>query len=127
MVKIKIEKQIKCTVDSLWELFSDVTRSDWVPFANKIIYEDGVRTFVMEGVGEIKEKIIEINHSEKSLTYKVIKSPVPLDHHLAKVTILEDKHFSKLIWISEIEPDKFEKLIKDGMESSIEMIQKILE
>ena len=127
MVKIKIEKQIKCTVDSLWELFSDVTRSDWVPFANKILYEDGVRTFVMEGVGEIKEKIIEINHSEKSLTYKVVQSPVPLDHHLAKVTILEDKHFSKLIWISEIEPDKFEKLIKDGMESSIEMIQKILE
>ena len=127
MVKIKIEKQIKCTVDSLWELFSDVTRSDWVPFANKILYEDGVRTFVMEGVGEIKEKIIEINHSEKSLTYKVVQSPVPLDHHLAKVTILEDKHFSKLIWVSEIEPDKFEKLIKDGMESSIEMIQKILE
>ena len=127
MVKIKIEKQIKCTVDSLWELFSDVTRSDWVPFANKILYEDGVRTFIMEGVGEIKEKIIEINHSEKSLTYKVVQSPVPLDHHLAKVTILEDKNFSKLIWLSEIKPDKFEKLIKDGMESSIEMIQKILE
>ena len=127
MVKIKIEKQIKCTVDSLWELFSDVTRSDWVPFANKILYEDGVRTFIMEGVGEIKEKIIEINHSEKSLTYKVVQSPVPLDHHLAKVTILEDKNFSKLIWASEIKPDKFEKLIKDGMESSIEMIQKILE
>ena len=127
MVKIKIEKQIKCTVDSLWELFSDVTRSDWVPFANKILYEDGVRTFIMEGVGEIKEKIIEINHSEKSLTYKVVQSPVPLDHHLAKVTILEDKNFSKLIWVSEIKPDKVEKLIKDGMESSIEMIQKILE
>ena len=127
MVKIKIEKQIKCTVDSLWELFSDVTRSDWVPFANKILYEDGVRTFIMEGVGEIKEKIIEINHSEKSLTYKVVQSPVPLDHHLAKVTILEDKNFSKLIWVSEIKPDKFEKLIKDGMESSIEMIQKIIE
>ena len=127
MVKIKIEKQIKCTVDSLWELFSDVTRSDWVPFANKILYEDGVRTFIMEGVGEIKEKIIEINHSEKSLTYKVVQSPVPLDHHLAKVTILEDKNFSKLIWVSEIKPDKFEKLIKDGMESSREMIQKILE
>ena len=127
MVKIKIEKQIKCTVDSLWELFSDVTRTDWVPFANKILYEDGVRTFIMEGVGEIKEKIIEINHSEKSLTYKVVQSPVPLDHHLAKVTILEDKNFSKLIWVSEIKPDKFEKLIKDGMESSIEMIQKTLE
>ena len=38
MKKIRIEKQIKCSADSLWELFADVTRSDWVPFADKIIF-----------------------------------------------------------------------------------------
>ena len=53
MIKIKLEKQIKCSSDDLWGLFSDVTRSDWVPFANSISLEDDVRTFVMEGVGEI--------------------------------------------------------------------------
>ena len=127
MKKIRIEKQIKCSVDSLWELFSDVTRSDWVPFANEIILENDVRTFKMDGVGEIKEKIIEKDQANKSLTYSVIKSPAPLNHHLAKVTVLEDKNFSKLVWTSEIEPDEFEKLIADGMESSIEMIKKILE
>jgi hypothetical protein len=127
MKKIRIEKQIKCSVDSLWELFSDVTRSDWVPFANEIILENDVRTFKMDGVGEIKEKIIEKDQANKSLTYSVIKSPAPLNHHLAKVTVLEDKNFSKLVWTSEVEPDEFEKLIADGMESSIEMIKKILE
>ena len=127
MKKIRIEKQIKCSVDSLWELFSDVTRSDWVPFANEIILENDVRTFKMDGVGEIKEKIIEKDQANKSLTYSVIKSPAPLNHHLAKVTVLEDKNFSKLVWTSEVEPDEFEKLITDGMESSIEMIKKILE
>ena len=127
MKKIRIEKQIKCSVDSLWELFSDVTRSDWVPFANEIILENDIRTFKMDGVGEIKEKIIEKDQANKSLTYSVIKSPAPLNHHLAKVTVLEDNNFSKLVWTSEVEPDEFEKLIADGMESSIEMIKKILE
>ena len=127
MKKIRIEKQIKCSVDSLWELFSDVTRSDWVPFANEIILENDVRTFKMDGVGEIKEKIIEKDQANKSLTYSVIKSPAPLDHHLAKVTVLEENNFAKLVWTSEVEPDEFEKLIADGMESSIEMIKKILE
>ena len=127
MKKIRIEKQIKCSVDSLWELFSDVTRSDWVPFANEIILENDVRTFKMDGVGEIKEKIIEKDQANKSLTYSVIKSPAPLNHHLAKVMVLEDNNFSKLVWTSEVEPDEFEKLIADGMESSIEMIKKILE
>ena len=127
MKKIRIEKQIKCSAESLWELFADVTRSDWVPFADDIIFENNVRTFKMDGVGEIQEKIIETDQENKSLTYSVIKSPVPLNHHLAKVKILENNNFSKLVWTTEVEPDEFEKLISDGMESSIEMIKKILE
>ena len=78
-------------------------------------------------IGEIQEKIIEKDQVNKSLTYAVIKSPAPLSHHLAKVTVYEDSNFSKLVWISEVEPDEFEKLIAYGMESSIEMIKKILE
>ncbi len=127
MKKIRIEKQIKCSADSLWELFADVTRSDWVPFADEIIFENDVRTFKMDGVGEIQEKIIEKDKAKKSLTYSVIKSPAPLSHHLANITVVEDNNFSKLVWISEVDPDEFEKLIVDGMESSIEMIKKILE
>lgn len=127
MKKIRIEKQIKCSADSLWELFADVTRSDWVPFADEIIFENDVRTFKMDGVGEIQEKIIEKDKAKKSLTYSVIKSPAPLSYHLANITVVEDNNFSKLIWTSEVEPDEFEKLIVDGMESSIEMIKKILE
>ena len=111
MKRIRIEKQIKCSADSLWELFADVTRSDWVPFANEIVLENDVRTFKMDGVGEIKEKIIEKDQANKSLTYSVIKSPAPLNHHLSKVTVLEDNNFSKLVWTSEVEPDEFEKLI----------------
>ena len=38
MKKIRMEKQIKCSADSLWELFADVTRSDWVPFAKEIVF-----------------------------------------------------------------------------------------
>ena len=41
--------------------------------------------------------------------------------------LIEDNNFSKLVWTSEVEPDEFEKLIEDGMKSSIEMIKKILE
>ena len=59
MKKIRIEKQIKCSADSLWELFADVTRSDWVPFANEIVLENDVRTFKMDGVGEIRKRSLK--------------------------------------------------------------------
>ena len=77
--------------------------------------EQKTMTFKMDGVGEIKEKIIEKDQANKSLTYSVIKSPAPLNHHLAKVTVLEDNNFSKLVWTSEVEPDEFEKLISDTL------------
>ncbi len=127
MKLIKVEKEFSCSADTLWELFSDVTRSDWVPFAKNILLKDDIRTFVMDGVGEIKEKIIEVNQEKRTLSYSVIESPAPLNHHLAKITVLESNHLSRLVWTSEVEPDEFAQLIKDGMESSIKEIKKIVE
>ena len=124
----KIQTKFNCSADDLWNLFSDVTRSDWVPFAKDILLEDNIRTFVMDGVGEIKEQIIDLNNEKKTLSYSVIKSPAPLNHHLAKISVLaEAENRVTLIWTSEVEPDHFEQLIKDGMESSITLIKKILE
>ena len=128
MKLIKIQTKFNCSADDLWNLFSDVTRSDWVPFAKDILLEDNFRTFVMDGVGEIKEQIIDLNKEKKTLSYSVIKSPAPLKHHLAKISVLaETENRATLIWTSEVEPDHFEQLIKDGMESSITLIKKILE
>lgn len=128
MKLIKIQTKFNCSADDLWNLFSDVTRSDWVPFAKDILLEDNIRTFVMDGVGEIKEQIIDLNNEKKTLSYSVIKSPAPLSHHLAKISVLaEIENRATLIWTSEVEPDHFEQLIKDGMESSITLIKKILE
>ena len=128
MKLIKIQTKFNCSADDLWNLFSDVTRSDWVPFAKDILLEDNIRTFVMDGVGEIKEQIIDLNNEKKTLSYSVIKSPAPLNHHLAKISVsAEVENHATLIWTSEVEPDHFEQLIKDGMESSITLIKKILE
>ena len=128
MKLIKIKTKFNCSADDLWNLFSDVTRSDWVPFAKDILLEDNIRTFIMDGVGEIKEQIIDLNNEKKTLSYSVIKSPAPLNHHLAKILVLaEAENRATLIWTSEVEPDHFEQLIKDGMESSITLIKKILE
>ena len=128
MKLIKIQTKFNCSADDLWNLFSDVTRSDWVPFAKDILLEDNIRTFIMDGVGEIKEQIIDLNNEKKTLSYSVIKSPAPLNHHLAKILVFsEAENRATLIWTSEVEPDHFEQLIKDGMESSITLIKKILE
>ena len=68
-----------------------------------------------------------MNQKKRTLSYSVIESPAPLSHHLAKITVLESNNSSRLIWTSEVEPDEFAQLIKDGMESSIEEIKKIVE
>ena len=79
-------------------------------------------------LGEIKEKILLLDNENRHMSYRVIKSPVPLEHHLAEIKLTESEtNKTKLYWRSEIKPDTFEKLIKDGMEASIQMIKKIVE
>ena len=96
MKLIKIQTKFNCSADDLWNLFSDVTRSDWVPFAKDILLEDNIRTFIMDGVGEIKEQIIDLNNEKKTLSYSVIKSPAPLNHHLAKILVLSEAEIVQL-------------------------------
>ena len=58
---MKIIKEIinfDCDAKELWKILTDVSRCDWVPSVDKIIIEDDCRVFEMEGIGQVKEKIL---------------------------------------------------------------------
>ena len=58
---MKIIKEIinfDCDAKELWKILTDVSRCDWVPSVDKIIIEDDCRVFEMEGIGQVREKIL---------------------------------------------------------------------
>ncbi|MCS5548290.1 MAG: SRPBCC family protein [SAR86 cluster bacterium] len=110
----------------VWEVISDISRTDWVPGVDKISLNEDTREFFMEGMGKIKEKIVLCDHENKILKYSAIESPVELNHHLACIEISENKMGCDFKWTTEIDPEIYSSGIEQGMISSLKQLKKIL-
>ena len=127
-MKILLEKvTLQCSAEHLWEILSDVSRCDWVPTIQAITIDGDCRCFEMEGMGTITEKILLKDEDHMILQYSAIKTPAPIEHHLATMKIIpSDDSNCYLEWTTEIAPDDFADSIHQGMLVSIEGIKKIL-
>jgi|TARA_B000000475_G_scaffold62016_1_gene49410 hypothetical protein len=127
MKTLKEETKFNCSADELWLILSDVGRCDWVPTIDKITLEGDFRHFEMTGMGQITEKILKQDDASMTLQYSAIKTPAPIEHHLATMQIasLNDQECI-LSWTTEISPDIFADGIHQGMLISIDGIKKVI-
>ena len=124
---LREEFELNCSANELWEILSDVGRSDWVPSIEEIKLNDDCRYFEMEGMGKITEKILKCDEQEMILQYSAIETPVPIEHHLATMQIFPiSEQKCSLTWITEISPDTFSNGIHQAMLASIEGIKKVI-
>ena len=72
MKTVKIEHGFPQPADEVWAIFADVTRCDWVPAVEEIKLEGDVRSFEMEGIGEVQERIVLLDHEARKLQYSAI-------------------------------------------------------
>ena len=118
---------LQAPIDEVWNILSDISRCDWLPTVNHVELEGDCRVFEMEGMGKIKEKIIEINHENKILKYSAIETRTPIDHHLAFMQLNPINDTStELVWSTEIEPEIFAEAIRQGILISAEGLKKVL-
>ena len=110
----------------VWEVISNLSRTDWVPGVDTIFLEEDTREFFMEGLGKIKEKILLCDHKNKILKYSAIESPVELNHHLACIELTNNEKGCHFKWTTEIDPEIYSSGIEQGMISSLNQLKKIL-
>tara|TARA_B100001059_G_C17820795_1_gene578146 strand:- start:603 stop:986 length:384 start_codon:yes stop_codon:yes gene_type:complete len=127
MKTLKEEARFNCSAHDLWVILSDVGRCDWVPTIDKIALEGDFRHFEMTGMGQITEKILKQDNASMTLQYSAIKTPAPIEHHLATMQIVPlNEHECLLNWTTEISPDIFAEGIQQGMLISIEGIKTVI-
>ncbi len=126
MKKIVITEVFENKPEELWEILSDLSRSDWVPGVDEIRLEGDVREFDMEGMGKVKEQIIECNHENLTLKYSAIETVATLNHHLACMQIEALDKGSLFKWTTEIDPEIFADNIEVSMKVSLESLKSIL-
>ena len=127
MKTIEEKRSFNVSPQMIWNIISDLSRSDWVPGVESITLEDNVRTFKMQGMGRLVEKIIKCDHDALELEYSAIETLAPINHHLAKIRLVSNENESTdFIWTTEIDPEEFADAIHQGMVSSLEQLELVL-
>ncbi len=126
MKVVTLSEHLNLKSSIVWEIISDISRTDWVPGVEDIKLENNTREFFMEGMGKIKEQIVECNHETMTLRYSAIESPAKLNHHLASIELEDDQDGCSFKWTTEIDPEIFASAIEQGMISSFKQLKKIL-
>ena len=127
MKTIEEKRSFSVPPGKIWNIISDLSRSDWVPGVESISLEDNVRTFKMEGMGRLVEEILKCDHDLLELQYSAIETLAPINHHLAKINLVaHDNESTEFIWTTEIDPEEFADAIHQGMVMSLDQLEIVL-
>lgn len=126
MEVVELKELLPHSVATVWNVVSDVTRSDWVPAVNEISLAGDIRSFSMEGIGEIEEQILLNDSNAHCLQYTAIKTPNPLEHHLATLKLEDSRGQCLLTWTTEIAPERAAPIVEQGMRISLDGLKHVL-
>lgn len=126
MEVVELKELLPHSVEAVWSILSDITRSDWVPAVNEITVENDIRSFSMEGIGEIQEQILLNDADKHRLQYSAIKTPNPIEHHLATIQLEDSRGQCLLTWTTEIAPERAAAIVEQGMRISLDGLKHVL-
>ncbi len=123
MASVKVVDSVEASADRVWELFRDFGGLQRFAAGIEECRVEGkgigaVRTLSLPGGLRLQERLEAFDDAGRSLSYAIIgKHPLPLDHYLATVRVVEesDDHCS-IEWSSEFDPVGPEELARAMVE-----------
>lgn len=92
--------------DDAWKLVGDFGGlADWMPGMDSCELEGDVRTIKTMGI-EIKERLVSRDDAHRVISYSIAESPIPLEHHLATISVTPEGDGSRVTWDVEVRPDE---------------------
>jgi hypothetical protein len=123
----KVEVQIARGADDVWALFRDFGGlGDWMPGIDSCQLDGDVRILQTMGM-EIREQLKEHDDEARRTAYSIVQSPMPLEHHLATITVTPDGEGSRLVWAYEVRPDELAAAFAPIYDGSAQAVKARLE
>lgn len=123
----KAEVTIARSPEDVWALVGQFeSLGEWMPGIDACEIDGDVRKLQMMGM-EIHEQLKDRDEAAKRISYSIVKSPMPLEHHLATLTVTPDGDGSRLEWAYEVRPDDMAAAFGPVYEGSAQTVKQILE
>lgn len=123
----KAEVQIARSADDVWALIGDFGGlGDWMPGIDACELDGDVRKLQAMGM-EIHERLVDRDDATRTISYSIVKSPMPLEHHLATISVAPSGDGSVLTWAYEVSPDEMAGAFAPTYEGSAKAVKAQLE
>ena len=123
----KAEVTIARSPEDVWAVVGRFEGLDeWMPGIDSCEMDGDVRKLQTMGM-EIHEQLKERDEAAKRIAYSIVKSPMPLEHHLATLTVTPEGDGSRLEWAYEIRPDDMAAAFGPVYEGSAQAVKQALE
>ncbi len=123
----KAEVTIARTPEEVWALVGRFDGLDeWMPGVDACEMDGDVRKLQMLGM-EVHEQLRERDADARRISYSIVKSPMPLEHHETTITVVPDGEGARLEWAYEVRPDEMAAAFGSAYEGSVQAVKKLLE
>jgi carbon monoxide dehydrogenase subunit G len=123
----KVEVQIDRSADDVWALIGDFGGlGDWMPGIEACELDGDVRKLQTMGM-EIHEQQMSRDDTTRTISYSIVQSPMPVEHHLATLSVTPEGEGSVLTWAYEVRPDEMAAAFGPVYEGSAQAVKTKLE
>ncbi|HSR63119.1 MAG TPA: SRPBCC family protein [Gammaproteobacteria bacterium] len=109
MAKVTMNTRLTVSPDKVWELIGGFNAlPDWHPAVEKSeLQEEGsMRKLSLAGGGTIIEKLEKVDENERTYTYSIVDSPLPVANYTATIRVRDDGSGNTTVeWIGEFNPE----------------------
>jgi carbon monoxide dehydrogenase subunit G len=121
----EVDVTVAAAPDAAWKIVGD--------FGGLAEFFPGIESFRLEGedriIGmfgmEIRERLLSRDEDARTITYSVIEG-VPIDSHMATITVEPDGEGSKVTWAYDVTPDEMAPIFGDTYKAALAQLENTL-
>ncbi|MFP5254616.1 MAG: SRPBCC family protein [Acidimicrobiia bacterium] len=123
----KVEVHIARPPEEVWALVADFGGLDaWMPGVESCELDGDVRTLQAMGT-TLKERLVAQDDEARTQSYSIIDGPMPVEHHLATISVEPDGDGTRFTWSYEVRPDEMAGVFGGIYEGSAKAFKDTLE
>ena len=127
MAEVEHEILIERDPDEVWKVVGDFGGlGDWMPGIESVTVDGDKRTIGMFGISVV-EQLRTRDDATRTLAYSVVEIPVPIESHLATLTVHPADGGSRVTWAAVVTPDDALAVFDDVYKSSLAELKAYVE
>jgi hypothetical protein len=127
MASFRSQVRMACDPAIAWDLVADPGRiAEWFPGVEDAAVDGTTRTMTLRSGLPLVEEVVNIDHRLRRFQYRIV-GPLPVDHHLGTIDVIDDPPGCLVVYSTEITPEPMGFVIDGATAAALAELRRIVE